>query len=259
MQVDVYNQFYSVYYNANPTLGIWFDGSSTTPHPTHETSVEYNLAARTWTDEYAIVVVSLFPYNNTVGVGDYFEDFNVSLSIDWEDVTHDYFEDIQPIDASTGSGAYNFSLALPGDGIESYAVILNATPGTWYNVSIGTQDMSTLNVITSYAPLREYTYFTSHGDLNDELQNVGSDWSFQFGAITQTVWLEFDIIRTLSSEGHFWIQFTPMETYELEHPEPLTTASFDIFGMLGDLAVPLGIGAVVIVVVAVVYVKKFRN
>ena len=50
-----------------------------------------------------------------------------------------------------------------------------------------------------------------------------------------------------------------MDTYEFETFSPLAPAGLDVFGMLGGLAVPLGIGAVVIVVVVVVYVKKFKK
>ena len=63
----------------------------------------------------------------------------------------------------------------------------------------------------------------------------------------------------LAFEGHLWIEITPMDTYELVAPPPLTPAAGDILAMLGGIAVPLGIGAVVIVVVVVVYVKKFKK
>ena len=259
MDVNVKDQFNYNRLTDFFTLGTWFDGSSQIPHSSHPSTEEFTISTRIYSEDYAIILFSTFPYNNTAGVGDYFENFPVNVTIDWEDVTHDDFEGTASMDVSSSSDSHNFTLAIPGDGTEQYSLNLNVTPGTWYNVSIGTGDVNNLNSVVSYAPYNERTHYTNWGDLSDALQGSIPDLSIQFGAISEQMYLRFIVDRTLSAEGHLWIEITPMDTYELEAPPPLAPAGLDIFGMLGGLAVPLGIGAVVIVVVVVVYVKKFKK
>lgn len=257
MDLAVYNKFHTLYYNPSFTLGTWFDGNSQIPHSTQESSIDLDFDTRTWTEDYALILISTYPYNNTGGVGDYFENFPVNLTISWDDVTYDDYVETASIDASTTSAEYNFTLEVPGDAIEMYSLFLNATTGTWYNVSITSNEVNSFSV-DSYVHYQDRTHFTGNGDLNDALQGSAPDWSFQFGAISNEVFLEFTINRNLA-DGHFSVEITPMETYQFEYPEELTPAGPDILGMLGGLAVPLGIGVVVIVVVVVVYVKKFKK
>ncbi|MHA1615575.1 MAG: hypothetical protein ACTSYJ_12080 [Candidatus Thorarchaeota archaeon] len=259
MDVNVKDQFNDNRWTDFFTLGTWFDGSSQIPHSSHPSTDEFTIGTRIYSEDYAIILFSTFPYNNTAGVGDYFENFPVNVTIEWEDVTHDTFEGTASLDVSSSAADHNFTLSIPGDGIEQYSLNLNVTPGTWYNVTIGTGDVNNLNSVVSYAPYNERTHYTNWGDLSDALQGSIPDLSIQFGAISDQMYLKFTVDRTLSTEGYLWIEITPMDTYELEAPPPLAPVGPDIFGMLGGIAVPLGIGVVVIVVVVVVYVKKFKK
>ena len=174
-------------------------------------------------------------------------------------MTHDAYEDTASLDISSSYDAHTFTLPFPGTGTEQYSLFLIATPGTWYNVTIHTNDVDDILDVKSFAPYNERTHRTNWGDLSDEFIDENPDFSIQFGAIADELYLEFTIDRGLAFEGHLWIEITPMDTYELVAPPPLTPAAGDILAMLGGIAVPLGIGAVVIVVVVVVYVKKFKK
>ncbi|MGY5871852.1 MAG: hypothetical protein RTV72_06395 [Candidatus Thorarchaeota archaeon] len=259
MQIVIWDQFYNVQWSQNPTLGTWFNGSSQIPHTTDESTLEYTLGSRVWSEDYAIITMAIYPYNNTAGIGDYFEDFAVNLTIDWEDVTHYYFEDTAIVDATTSSASHEFDFSDYTFAIESYALLVNTTPGTWYNVSISTINVDDLDQVTSFAPYNARTHFTNWGDLSDALQGAAPDWSIQFGAISDYIYLEFQIDRDNDDTGSFEIEIIPFDTHQLEHPNPLAPQGPDILAMLGGIALPLGIGVVIIVVVVVVYVKKFKN
>ncbi len=259
MDVNVKDQFNYNRWTDTFTLGTWLNGSGKIPHSSQPSTEEFTIVTRIYSEDYAIILFSTYPYNNTGGVGDYFENFPVNITIDWEDVTHDDFEGTAFLDVSSSSADHNFTLAIPGDGIEDYSLKLNVTPGTWYNVTIGTGDVNNLNSVISYAPYNECTHYTNWADLSDALQGSIPDLSIQFGAISEQIYLKFTVSRALSVEGHLWIEITPMDTYEFETFPPLAPAGLDVFGMLGGLAVPIGIGVVVIVVVVIVYVKKFKK
>jgi len=237
----IFDQFYSHRYDTSLVLGTWFDGSTQIPHASQENTLEYS------------------PSASTAGVGNDFENFPVNITINWEDVTYDDYVDTAFLDISSSSDAHNFTLPLVGTPTEQYALMLNTTPGTWYNVTIHTNDVSSLSQVISFGHYNERTHYTNWGDLSDELQGVLPDLSIQFGAIAGQLDMEFTINRALIEEGHLWIEITPMETHELVTPPPLAPVGADILSILGDIAVPLGIGVVVIVVVVVVYVKKFKK
>ncbi|TFG34753.1 hypothetical protein EU527_01490, partial [Candidatus Thorarchaeota archaeon] len=209
MNVQIYDQFYTSKPSVSPTIGTWFDGSSQIEHSTHNNRYEATLDTRIWSEDYAIILVSTYPYNNTVGVGDYYENYAVNLTIEWEDVTHYNFNGTTTLDAKTSAAHYNFTLGFPGDSSEIYSVFLNTTPGTWYNVSIKTGDVSALTNAYSYAPFMMNTHYTGWGDLSDALQGASPDWSFQFGAISDNIYLEITVSRSLITEGFLWVELIP--------------------------------------------------
>ena len=264
MEVNIYDESYLSLWPATFTLGTWFDGSDQIPHPTQESSYEFTLNTRTWTQDHALILIATYPYNNTAGIGDDFENFAVDLTINWEKVTEDVFDNsnsdgIPLIDAGSSADAYNLTLEFPGSGSESYLVLLNTTPGTWYNISLMTGDVSSLSSIVTYSPYYDGTHAIPWNDLNDELQGSTGNWSIQFGAISEVYYMTINVNRALFDEGFLWIQATPLETHTFEAPTPLKASGPDILSMLGDAAIPIGIAAVVIVVVVVLYVKKFKK
>jgi len=256
--IGIWDQFYSNKHLSSFILGTWFDGSSQIPHSSHESSLEFTTATRIFSEDYAIITVGTFPYNNTLGVGNDFENYPVEYTIIWEDVTHDDYEDTAFLDISSSSAGHNFTLPSTGTGTEMYSLLLNTTPGTWYNVTIGSNDVDTPFQVISYAPYNERTHYTNWGDLSDTLQGSLPDLSFQFGAISDEIYLEFTIDRNYVDPGYLWVEITPMETHQLD-VEQITPAGPDILGFLGAIAVPVAVGAGVIVVVYIVYVKKFKK
>ncbi len=263
MGIYIYDQFYKTIASTSLTLGTWSDGSGQIPHATQESEIEFTITSPTWSTDHAVILIATYPYNNTAGIGDYFENFNVSLTIDWEKVTADQFANhdsiVPTIDVSTSSHGYNLTLDFPGSATEYYLVILNVTPGTWYNISIMTGDVTSLQSIEGYSPYYESTYYIPWGDFNDALQGSVPDWSVQFGAISSKISLIIRVNRVLSDTGFLWIEATPLETHTLEGISPLEAPGPDILAILGGIAVPLGITAVAIVVIVVVYVKKFKK
>ena len=135
--------------------------------------------------------------------------------------------------------------------------MLNTTLGTWYNVSIMTADVVGRGGIL-YSEYDGRTHSTSWTDLNDELVGSLADYSFQFGAISDYLFLQIDITRNQAIDGFLYVQITPMETNRLL-VEPVTPLGPDILGILGGVVLPVAIGAGVIVVVYIVYVKKFKK
>ena len=264
MDIYIYDQYYHPIYSNDPTLGTWFDGSDQIPHSTQESEIEVTIPSRDYSQDYAIIIFETFPYNNTVGIGNQFENYPVSLTIDWEKVTVDQFDNseddaIPSIDASGSSAGYNFTLEYPGDMYESYLVILNVTPGTWYNISIMTGDVDNLLGAYMYEPYYGGTHDTPWVSLATTLQGTDPDWSIQFGAISDSVYLTVTVDRDLSDEGFLWIEATPLETHVFEAPTSLKPGSPDLLATLSGMALPLGITAIVIVVLVVVYVKKFKK
>jgi hypothetical protein len=152
---------------------------------------------------------------------------------------------------------FNFTLPLPGDSNEFHGLLLNTTPGTWYNVSVMTGDISgrTHALYTSYDGR---THSTGWTDLNDEFVGSISDYSFQFGAISDSLFLELEMVRDQATDGFIWVKITPMATHQLLIEE-ITPLGPDILQVLGGVVIPAVIGVGVIVVVYIVYVKKFKK
>jgi hypothetical protein len=256
--IGIYDQHLSFAYSHAVTMGTWWDGSVAVPHSTDVNNVTYTIANRMWSDEYAILTLVVNPYNNTAGVGPYYPDYPMNFTIDWVDVTYNDFNATATLDVTGGAGAYNFTLAFPGETAEYYSLELNVTPGVWYNVSIMTADASSIQWIQEYTPYDHRTHYIGWTDLNDALIGTVSNMSIQFGAISDFVYLDMRVNRALVGEGFLWVQLTPLPTNALEIL-PAPPAGGDLLALLGSIALPLGIGAVAIVVVAVVYLKKFKK
>jgi len=260
VQIGIFDQFLGWMWGDTPTMGTWWDGVSAIPHSTHPSEVTYTLGERMWSDEYAMITLVVYPYNNTLGVGDPYPDFAMNFTIGWVDVTYDNFDSTATLDVSSSSNARNFTLVYPlvGGIDEYYSLELNTTPGTWYNVSIKSADVASFGWYEIYVPYDHRTHYVGDTDLDDTEVGTLSYWSFQFGAISDLVYLDLYVVRDDSAEGFLWIEVTPLPTHALELlPSP--AAGGDLIALLASIALPVGIGAVFIVVVAVVYVKKFKK
>ncbi|RDE11351.1 MAG: hypothetical protein C4K48_11715 [Candidatus Thorarchaeota archaeon] len=258
VDVAFYDQYFRYVSASGFTMGTWYDGSTAIPHPTDSTNVNFALANRNWSDEFATLVIAVSPYNNTLGVGEAYPDYALDFTVEWTDITYYDISDNASIDVTGGPGSHNFTLPLLGLGVEYYSVVLDTVPGTWYNVSIKTGDISGIPSISEMAPYDHRTHSIPYGDLNDALVGVLPAISIQFGAISDVAYLDLRVNRVLVEEGFLWIQVTPLPTHALEllpHPP----VGSDLLAMLGAIALPVGIGVTVIVVLAVVYLKKFKK
>jgi hypothetical protein len=259
VDIYVYDQFFTNRYTGSLTMGTWWDGVAAIPHPTDVSEFEVTLGNRLWSEDYATVLLVTYPYNNTAGVGNVYPDYALNFTIDWVDVTYYNFNETTHFDVTSDPGAYNFTLGYPATiAGEYYAIALNTTPGTWYNVSIMTADVNTIPWIEIHTAYDHRTHVIYWGALSDTLQGAVPDLSVQFGAISDITHLELRVNRALSVEGFLWIEVTPLPTHALELL-PAPPVGPDLFAILGSIALPVGVGAAVIVVVAIVYVKKFKK
>ncbi len=257
IEVSIYDTSGHVLYTSSTNLANRWDGAQIVPHPSIWNNHTFNYMGQQWYDGPAIVGICAYTVaNNTQGASNNYHDYMVNLTIQWTDRTNDLYTNVQVLDVSN-TAFYNFTLPLPGFGVEAHGLMLNTTPGTWYNVSILTGDVSTCTAVL-YSSLNGRTHWTGWTDLNDYLVGSASDMGFQFGAISEQSFLELNIGRDQLADGYLWVKITPMETHPLV-VEEITPLGPDILAILGAIAIPAAIGVGVIVVVYIVYVKKYKT
>ncbi|MFW9966958.1 MAG: hypothetical protein ACFFEA_07375 [Candidatus Thorarchaeota archaeon] len=243
--------------NINVDLANWWDGSSLMTNPSYPNNATYSLSSRIWHDGYAFVgICAHYVANNTLGATNHYEDYPVELTIEWVNRLGDLYWDTTSMDVTTTVDSNNFTLPWTGDTNEWYGIDLNTTVGTWYNVSILSADVSNFEA-TLFSEVDRRTHDIAWGDLDAAITGVLPDISFQFGAISETSHLRIYAERS-GSDGFLWIQITPMETHQLEFPE-ISPVGPDILAILGGIALPAALGVGIIIVVYVVYVKKFKE
>jgi hypothetical protein len=256
ISLGVYDESYRNVWGASFTLANWWDGSHWIPHPSGNSTTA--LVGSSWSDDYAFVTMSISIWNNTGALVQY-EDYPATITIEWQDYTDEYYNGVVTLDIRETADSNNFTLEFPGVSTEYYYLQMNTTLGTWYNVTLRSADVSSCQA-TLYSHYDARTHSVAWTDLNDELTGPWpSDGSFQFGAISDSAVLTLQVGRSLIDVGYLWIEITPMETNHLEWLEPLGPAGPDLLGLIGGIAIPVAIGAGVIVVVYIVYVKKFKK
>ncbi|MFX1438631.1 MAG: hypothetical protein ACFFFD_00175 [Promethearchaeota archaeon] len=242
----------------NVDLANWWDGSSLMTNPSDPNNVTYMLGSRIWHDDLAFVGICAYDMaNNTVGATNHYQDYPVNLTIEWVNRLSEFYSDTTALEVASSVDSHNFTLSLPGNSVEYYGVDLNTTKGTWYNVSIRTGDVNTFQAVL-FSEVDGRSHDTAWSDLNDALTGSLPDISFQFGAISEVSHLQIYTARNLATDGFLWIQITPMVTHMLELPQ-ISPVGPDILAILGTIALPVGLGVAVIVVVYVIYVKKFKD
>ncbi|MFW9882846.1 MAG: hypothetical protein ACFFEX_00550 [Candidatus Thorarchaeota archaeon] len=244
--------------NMNVDLANWWDGSSLMTNPSDPNNVTYMLGSRIWHEGLAFVGICAYDVaNNTVGATNHYQDYPVNLTIEWVNRLSTFYDDTTSLDVASAVDSYNFTLPLPADSVEYYGVDLNTTKGTWYNVSIRTGEITTFEAIL-FSEVDGRSHDTAWSDLSVAQTGSLPDISFQFGAISDVSHLRIYAVRNLGTDGFLWIQITPMVTQLLELPE-ISPVGPDILAILGSIALPVGLGVGVIVVVYVIYVKKFKD
>ncbi|MFX0056439.1 MAG: hypothetical protein ACFFAD_16035, partial [Candidatus Hermodarchaeota archaeon] len=239
-------------------LANWWDGSSLMTNPSDPNNVTYMLGSRIWHEGLAFVGICAYDVtNNTLGATNHYQDYPVNLTIEWVNRLSTFYDDTRSLDVASTVDSYNFTLPLTGDTVEYYGVDLNTTKGTWYNVSIQTGDITTFEAIL-FSEVDGRSHDTAWSDLGITQTGSLPAISFQFGAISDVSHLRIYTVRNLATDGFLWIQITPMVTHMLELPE-ISPVGPDILAILGAIALPVGLGVGVIVVVYVIYVKKFKD
>ncbi len=258
LDVTIYDASARAVYNAGMLIANRWDGSQILPHPTYWDNATFYYGGHDWHESYAFVgICAYLVENNTAGATNNYADYPLDLTIQWTNRLNDAFGQIENFDVSIGSAFFNFTLPLPGDAGEVHGLFLNTTLGTWYNVSVKTADVSGFNAVL-YSAYDGRTHRTPWSDLSDSYVGSVSDLSFQFGAMSDSLLLEFDIARDQSIDGFLWVEITPMETNTLDVNQ-ITPLGPDLLGILGGIAIPAIIGVGVIVVVYIVYVKKYKS
>ena len=259
LEVTIYDASGREMYSAGMLLANRWDGSQIQPHPTYWDNATFYYAGHDWYDSQAFVGVCAYIVNNNTEIPatNGYEDYPVDLTIQWTNRLNDYFVNVESLDVSTGAAWVNLTMPLPGSSNEFHGLVLNTTPGTWYNVSVTTADIGGRDV-TLYSSYDGRTHVTGWTNLNDEYVGVTQDYSIQFGAMSDNLLLEFQLTRNQAIDGFLYVRITPMETHLLD-VEPITPLGPDILGVLGGVAIPAALGVGVIVVIYIVYVKKIKK
>jgi hypothetical protein len=256
--IFVYDRFGSVVYNSVLNLANWWDGSSLMDHPTipNEVTIQF---LDPFCEEYAIVALAVHAVaNNTEGASNFYVDYPVEYSIDWVNAMSSTYDHQITLDVSSSADSHNFTLSVPGIAVEYYGIKLVAAEGTWYEVSIKTDDVTGLEY-ELYTAYDMRTHHIPSGDLGDTEIGTVADMSFQFGAISNDLFLDLRVTRPLAHDGYFYIEITPMTTHDLPEMDPIRASGGDLLAALGGVAIPVAGGAIVVVVVVVLYFKKART
>ncbi len=243
---------------ASYPLSNWWDGSSLMEHSSWDNFL--NLPIYTLTsDEYTLIAVSpIYVANNTEGsLTENYALYNVSYSLDWDVITEDYYVDMHTLNVGNGA-THVFDLDLPGEASESYYLEMNLTMGVWYNVSIISEDVFLFSADLLHN-IGGRIHYTPWNDLDDNMAGtLGTELIFEFGALTENPVFIFDVMRSLGTEGNLTIRVDPFVTNLIEDLPELVPTS-DMFAGLAATAPYIAVGGIIIAVVVVVYLKKFKK
>lgn len=255
IQLGAHNQFYQPIWTATFYLANRWDGTHWKQHPVYSNSSTY-LPGRVWSDNYAFLTMTLRVFNNT-GALDEYENTPVTLTIDWTQYTDTWYDGVASLDLRAVADSHNFTLAFPGSSPDYFALRLNTTPGTWYNVSVKTADVSQF-IATLYSHYDFRTHSTAWAYLDDEYVGSLPRFSIQFGAISEYAILHLQVGRVLAAAGFLWIEITPMKSNTLTWLAPLSVPGPDILAFLASIALPVGVGVAAVVIAYIVYTKKIK-
>ena len=239
-------------------LANWWDGSSLMENPFDPNNATYMISGNSFYDGFAYLSICAYQvYNNTAGLTDIYPDYPVELEVEWLDNYNNLYDDIFELDIPDSSDSVNITFGLPNLTDNYIGIDLNTTVGTWYNVSVMTGEVAAAD-FALYSLFDDRTHIVWALDLDDALVGSIDEFSFQFGAISDTSLLHLYVGRTPADDAFYWIEITPLTTHTIEFPE-IMEAGPDLLATLGAIALPAAIGVGVIVVVYVIYVKKYKT
>ena len=240
-----------------PLSNWWIDGHLV-EHPTWANNFTLPIDTLT-SDGYTLIAVSPNSVrNNTAGLTNYYADYPVNYTLTWDVVTEGYFTDMATLNVGNGA-SYVFDLALDGaDAWEYYYLNLTTIPGTWYNVSVITEDVDDFDFDLLHN-IGGRIHVTPWDDLEDnQVGAIDTELVFEFGALTEHPVFFLDVFRTLSVDGNLTIRITPFLTNTLDDLPALVATADPLAGLIA--ATPyIAVGGIIVVVVVVVYVKKFKK
>jgi len=254
-----YDRYMILSSSSTPILANRVNGTHWAPHPSYSNSTSF-VTTNTLTEGYSLVAVCTYRVsNNTQGATNDYSDYEVNYGIECVDYTSSYFNGTFNLDVGAGPVEHNFTLPLPGETTENYQVGLSVPKGIWFNVTIIAHDADTFSAVL-LQNWQSRSHRTQWADLNDELVgSIGTQLSFQFGSISDSMKLILSVGRDLSDNGSLYVRITPFNTTTFIGPPVLTVGPPDFLSGLLVYAVPIAIGAAAIVIVAVVYFKKYKK
>ncbi len=263
--IYLFNQYGNELRNVDVTLGNQQSGTAWIAFPENQTTLHTGFPTTydMFDDGFGIIAIS--PYsvsNNTSGLSTLPGEHTLGFNITFEDYNDRAFNGTTTW--THGSTDWvNITLGEPGDPTEIYLLEMNAVAGTWYNVTYITEDVSSIDDISAYQVYRGFTQILQYFSLDDALVGDASKGQFQFGAVSNKVYLMITLTRTAGTEGSFDILISPFTTNKYEHPPAphyfpssgggSAAAGFD------PLVIGGAIGVVAVVVVVVVLVKRRRG
>lgn len=241
-------------------LSNWWDGNNLMEYPSWTNKLVLPVYTMT-TDEYTLIAVSpIYVANNTEGsLTDVYPNYNVTYSLEWDVITDEYFKEIHTLNVGNGATyVFNFELGPDSDVNEYYCLKLNATRGTWFNISIISEDVTGFTS-ELFHNIGGRIHHTPWGDLDDnKVGTIGTELIFEFGALTDNPIFFFNLVRSLGSEGNLTVRIDPFVTNTLGDL-PVLVPEFDLFAGIAMAAPYIVVLGASVVVIVVVYVKKFKT
>ncbi len=257
---EVLNTYGGSVYSAHPVLGNRHSGTQWVAYGANTTSYELGTDGSSYSmlcDGWALLVIApVSAVNNTAGPsGNTYHDYAADFFITFEDFNAGTLNATKQVELGTASVWGNFTLGDPGDATELYALRVDCTAGTWMNLSVYADDVSSWTAY-AYQNVSGHPQRLQWSALDDTLTGSTSSWaSFQIGSISEQMLILFKVSRSSAGEGQLNIEITPFLTNQIEYPAAPTYSGYS--GGTGDWLAANGLvvaGVAVVAVVAVVIV-----
>jgi len=264
--IDIFGHLGRHIRDTTATLGTRQDGVYWHAYGTNMTSWELGTDSQGYSmfsDNSAIVTIA--PYqaqNNTIGhVSDWYNTYTCDFDMSFYEDGDTYINGTSQVTVASSPVWNNITLGDPSYGDERYVVEITCPADTWFNFSCYAEDVDSFAAyIYQYVdglPQRvSWTYIdaTMTGATDDES-------SFEFGSISTTMLLVFEVARLQVEEGRLDVLITPFVTNDYVYAPQV-----EYFGGGGSsVSAPASLvidpllavgGIAIIAVVVVVFARK---
>ncbi|MEM2143688.1 MAG: hypothetical protein QXQ81_10575, partial [Candidatus Thorarchaeota archaeon] len=257
-RVEVWDRYSIQQSSVVVNLANKWNGTHWFPHETYLNYTEIVTNNRL-TEGYFIVAVCTNSATDNTGSGVPRPDYPVRYNLTVYDHETFYYNDIAELTGGASAPLeYNFTTSLT-QATERYSLRLNVPKGVWFNVTVIASSASAFSAELLHR-WQQRTHRVPWNRLDDNLVgNIGTQLSFQFGSISSSLTLAVQLTRTAGVAGYLYIRIVPLKTDQFEVPPPLTPPQPGPLDILGPYLIPIGVGAAAIVIVTVVYFKKFKK